>query len=57
MYVVICYEDSQKVKEIIKNPNDEQKSKGRVIESLKEPEQFTEIDGELYFIKKKENEL
>ena len=49
MYLVIVDEDML-VKEIIKNPKEERKQEGYLIEDLKTPGNFTEKDGELYFI-------
>lgn len=53
MYVVKV-DESNKVIEIIKEPTKEQQEQGFVVDNLTDPEQFTIINEELYYIKKGE---
>ena len=53
MYVVITNEKKEVI-EIIKDPTEEQKQQGTVIENLNDKHQFTEKENKLYFIKRRD---
>jgi len=51
-YVVIT-KDNGEVENIIKNPTEEQKQQGAVIDNLSDAHQFIEVENKLYFIKER----